>query len=254
MNDLTMYMVTHTPVDYVPKGRTPIFVGTGDNKYNYITDCSGDNIAEKNKNYCELTALYWIWKNDCSSKYVSIEHYRRFFMKKNALLPHICKQDDIKKILQSYDVAVSQKSRYGISNEEYYRQRHYESDMNMVREAIERLHPDYIESFDNMMKSFQLSMFNMIAIDKKKFDEYCEWLFSILFDVEKKIKLDGRTKYQQRVFGFLSERLMDVWINKNSLAVYQTPIYRYDPNPIRAFLMSEKSRIPSTFTPTSERR
>ena len=104
------------------------------------------------------------------------------------------------------------------------------------------------------MLTLSFIMFNMIAIDKEKFDAYCEWLFSILFDVEKKIKLDGRTKYQQRVFGFLSERLMDVWINKNNLVVYQTPIYRYDPNPIRAFLMSEKSKIPSTFTPISERR
>lgn len=34
-----------------------------------ITDCSGDNISVKNREYCELTALYWVWKN-VRSEYV----------------------------------------------------------------------------------------------------------------------------------------------------------------------------------------
>jgi len=68
----TMYEVTHKPVEIVPNGRTPLFVGTGDNAKKYICDSNGDNISSKNKYYCELTAYYWIWKND-RSDYVSIE-------------------------------------------------------------------------------------------------------------------------------------------------------------------------------------
>ena len=90
-----MYMVTHKPVDFIPEGRTPIFVGNGDNIRDYLRDNTGDNISEKNPYYCELTAMYWIWKNDSSSKYISIEHYRRFFMDPNALVPKVCPKEKI---------------------------------------------------------------------------------------------------------------------------------------------------------------
>ena len=76
---MSMYMVTHKTVNFIPDERTPIFVGKGQNKKNYLSDNIGINISNKNKNYSELTALYWIWKNDKSSSYVSIEHYRRFY-------------------------------------------------------------------------------------------------------------------------------------------------------------------------------
>ena len=70
MKNITMYMVTHKSVDFVPEDRTPIFVGKGNNSDNYISDNTGENISDKNSNYCELTALYWIWKNDKKSEYI----------------------------------------------------------------------------------------------------------------------------------------------------------------------------------------
>ena len=57
MNKLTMYVVTHKEIGDIPSGRTPIFVGNGKNLNNYLRDITGDNISEKNKNFCELTAM-----------------------------------------------------------------------------------------------------------------------------------------------------------------------------------------------------
>lgn len=254
MNDMTMYMITHKPVEFVPDDRTPIFVGKGNNLHKYISDNTGDNISEKNSNYCELTALYWMWKNDKSSNYISIEHYRRFFIRKWSLFPIVCSKKTMLNILNRYDVVTSSLSLFGISNCEYYRQRHYESDMNEVKKAIMKFCPDYIESFESVMADDKLPMFNMFALNKELFDAYCEWLFGILFYVESRIDLNGRTDYQKRVFGFLSERLMEVWIRKNKLKVYRTPVYRYDENTIKAVLRSVKDRIPKRFTPTTPRR
>ena len=63
-------------------------------------------------------------------------------------------------------------------------------------------------------------------------DCYCEWLFNILFECEKRINILDRDDYQKRVFGFLSERLFNVWVTKNQLKVYYAPVYQSGDVPI----------------------
>lgn len=253
MNGLTMYMVTHKVVNYIPVGRTPIFVGNGNNNANYISDATGDNISNRNKNYCELTALYWIWKNDKNSDFVSIEHYRRFFMKKSNIFPVIYRDTEIKKLLEKKDIITSRFYDYGPTIREYYRGWHYEKDLNAVEKAIKQLYPEYSNTFTEVMDSHRIPMFNMLATSKENFNRYCEWLFNILFMASKEIDLTGRTDFQQRAYGFLSERIMEVWIRYNNLTVYRTPIYYLQDNHLKSILVSEKRRIPTTFTPNIPR-
>lgn len=79
-------------------------------------------------------------------------------------------------------------------------------------------------AYDNAMNCHSLFPYNMLIASSGVFDAYCEWLFPILFRLEQQISLEGRDVYQRRVFGFLSERLMDVWVRANSVKVLETPV------------------------------
>ncbi len=254
MKDITMYMVTHKPMDNIPNGRTPIMVGGGNNEGGYLMDNTGDNIAIKNANFCELTAIYWIWKNDKTSAFVSIEHYRRFLMKPYCIYPKILTPEGLMRWLKDNDVILSKRVVYGMSLLEYYRRWHYESDLELVREAIGKNSPEYLENYDQFINHNECSMFNIMAIKKAEYDKYCEWLFEILSFVESRVDLSKRTNYQKRVYGFLAERLLNVWVIHNRLKVKELPVYYLQDCKVKSFLVTTKRRMPRVVTPSVPRR
>lgn len=238
MKKITMYEVTHKDRIYIPKDRKAIFVGHGLNESNYLRDNTGDNIAEKNENYCELTALYWIWKNDSESENVSIEHYRRFFM--NPVFPRICSSKKILNYLQQYDVVATRLYTFRETVRSYYAEKHVHSDLDIIGQIIDGKCPEYLDAYDKVINGTTSCMCNMAAMKKELFDRYCEWLFGILFELEKMIDISERDAYQKRVYGFLSERLFNVWLEKNNLKVKHVPIYYLEDTKIVSVLKSAK--------------
>ena len=236
--NMIMYMVTHKDVNVIPKGRRPIFVGDGSNSKLFQRDNTGDNIALKNKNYCELTAMYWIWKNEKKAKYVSLEHYRRFFLKPGTL--KIINNQELLDILTENDVVTSRLFYFQNSVYDYYCRNHIKSDLDAVKQVIDKKYPEYSKAYTTIMAGNRTAMLNMCAMSKEKFDLYCSWLFDILFTVEEKINLSNRNAYQQRVLGFLSERLLDVWLLHNEINAMRLPIYYLDSNKIISILKTIK--------------
>lgn len=116
METITLYVVTHKDMESSLPERT--YIGVGSNKkINKVTlyDDTGDNIALKNPYFCELTALYWIWKND-KSDIVGLEHYRRQFVTGNILLD----KKSILAYLNKYDVIVPRAIRFLDSVYQHY--------------------------------------------------------------------------------------------------------------------------------------
>ena len=100
---------------------------------------------------------------------------------------------------------------------EQYAEKHIVTDMDLVREILQKISPDDIPAFDAVMEQHSMYAFNMFCMRKPLFDSYCAWLFPVLFALEKRIDYKERDGYQKRVFGFLSERLFNVWIYRMHL-------------------------------------
>ena len=206
----------------------PLHVGReGKQNLGYIGDNTGENISAKNANYCELTGLYWAWKNtDC--EYIGLCHYRRYFSKKSVgkdKKAAILHKDDYEKLLQRYDVLLPTKRNYYIETvRSQYEHAHNKRDLDEVGKIVKELYPEYSEAFTKVMNRTKLHILNMFVMKKEKFDEYCQWLFDILFELEKRIDISNYNQYEARVFGFLSERLFNVWLERQELDCCEVPV------------------------------
>ena len=223
-----IYIATHKKFN-VPNlnGYCALQVGAeGKEKYGYLRDNIGNHISGKNANYCELTGLYWIWKNTDDS-YKGLVHYRRYFGRNNLSnkISDICSYEYLLNCLKSVDIV--------LPYVEYFKQNAKEEILlhccteeifDKLRQIIETKHPDYIETYDRYFNENKASLFNMLFCKREIFDAYCEWLFSILFVLEKQVNLAKLNTYQQRLYGFLSERLLNVWVIKNKLVVKHLPV------------------------------
>lgn len=192
----------------------------------YLRDDTGDNISFKNNSYCELTGLYWIWKN-VDDDIIGLCHYRRYFVTLYGKIMNILwhkssgfyNKKNISKKLQKCDIIVHNYTFFRTSVKQQYTQGHYLSDLIELEKIIYNYYYEYYSAFKHVMNGHKVRLLNMFIIKKEYLDKYCEWLFTILEILEKKIDICKYDSYQKRVFGFLAERLLDVWIYKNKLKV-----------------------------------
>ena len=95
------------------------------------------------------------------------------------------------------------------------RDSHNIEDYKKLRNIIEKNTPEYLDAFDKISKRRYFYNFNMFIMDKKLFNEYAKWVFFILEELEKQVDISNYNDYNKRIYGFLSERLFNVWIEKH---------------------------------------
>lgn len=202
----------------------PVHVGAeGKELIGFVGDNTGENISAKNPNYCELTAVYWGWKNlDC--EYIGLAHYRRHFSaKKKGSKPmdSVLTKSEATEILENYDVILPKRRNYYIETlESHFNHVKFtkDSDLPMLRAAIEKISPEYTPVFDSNIKKTGGHMFNMFIMKKDLADKYCEWLFAILKELESTIDLsEDFHPARRRMLGYLAEFMVDIWIEKNGI-------------------------------------
>lgn len=201
----------------------PLHVG-GEGKENigFVKDNTGDNISTKNPYFCELTGLYWAWKN-LSSDYIGLVHYRRYFSNKSTLFQNedkkfqrVLNREEVEKLLDKNDIILTKPRNYYIENVyDHYKHTMYIEPLDIAGEIIQEKYPKYHKEFENLKKTSKLHAFNMFIMKKEYLDEYCKWLFDILFELEKRVDFSKYDDFHARFFGRVSERLLDVWMKTN---------------------------------------
>ena len=186
----------------------------------YQGDDSGENISLKNANYCELTCLYWAWKN-LDADVVGLRHYRRYFAgKRKSRDPweRILTEAEASALLEKAPLVLPKKRNYWIeTGYSQYIHAHHEEDLTVTRAILEEAYPDYVAAFDFTLKRTLGHRFNMFLMKRELLDSYCSWLFDVLGRLEERLDITGYSDYDKRVFGFVAERLLDVWVETNRI-------------------------------------
>lgn len=183
-------------------------------------DNTGDNISEKNDSYCELTGIYWAYKNN-EYEYFGTAHYRRylmngFFSGKN--LDNVLNEEKIEKLLSKYDILVPSKIVMIIHTNYYHYVIHHKREaLDITEEIIKTDYPSFYKSYKKVMRRVWGHYFNMFVTRKDLAQDYLDWLFELLGKVESRIDLDEYVGQDKRVFGYIAELMLDTYIDAKKL-------------------------------------
>ncbi|MBQ7863576.1 MAG: DUF4422 domain-containing protein [Lachnospiraceae bacterium] len=196
----------------------------------WVGDNTGEHISSKNPNYCELTALYWAWKN-LDADVIGLSHYRRHFaMHKPGFFcknkfPFVLKSTDVESLLKTTSVLLPKPRNYFIeTNYSQFVHAHPAESLELTKHIIKAKYPEYTTYIEPVMNRTTAHRFNMLIMKKDIFDQYCSWLFDILFELEHQLDISSYDAYNQRIFGFISERLLDVFIEANHIEYKELPV------------------------------
>lgn|SRR5574344_657269 len=221
----------------------PIHVGKAlsDKNLGIQGDDSGDNISSKNQSFCELTGMYWAWRNLKDVDVIGLCHYRRYFDFHNQGrfgFPHtVFSSSSFDKIDFSIPDSIIEKALKGtvvMTEARNYRQNlianysweHISDDLRILQDIFKTTQPVYMQKafFKVMWQNNKLMHYNMFIMSWQNFNRYCTWLFNILNQVEARVDISKYNAVQRRIYGYMAERLLNVWMVAEQKKILQKPV------------------------------
>jgi hypothetical protein len=201
-------------------------------------DNTGDNISAENRYWSEITGLYWAWKNFEKTKYVGLCSYRRFFNLKESSEPlsivdaasarsELEKIDymSVVKIFEENDIILPVAYKYPWSIRRVCSKNYNDQDFSILERYIMQHESEYYEDYKYFMyNSNKMIGHNMFIMRWDDFQDYCAWVFGILIPLSKEIDPTNYPINQVRVFGYMHELLLSVYIRKRKMKSYSSQI------------------------------
>ena len=219
----------------------PIQVGAVNSSEHFegmLWDDTGDNISKKNRSYGEMSAQYWAWKND-DADYYGFFHYRRFMSFSERHFPTNDFEDvemeyltwanvekleltkgRMRNVINKYDFIVTtpvklRKLHYTFKNnyDQYVNANYqYKEDLEELLKIIKEKSPHLYGQAQRYFYKLPYGYFcNMFIMKKELFHEYCEWVFPILDEFEKRVDYSKYSIDGERICGYLGERLLGIF-------------------------------------------
>ena len=238
--DITIGVATHKP--YQMPGDPmylPLHVGAAlhpDVCQDMQGDDEGDNISEKNPYYCELTGLYWLWKN-CGSRYKGIAHYRRHLGSPDAKrrrssdpFERLVTADELLPMLEKTGIVIAKRRMYYIETVyDHYSHTFEGCQFDLCREVLVDMKPEYVAAWDRLMQGKGAHIFNMFVMREDLFDQYCKYMFEVLGELERRHEPAQYDAFGARYLGRVSERLLDPWLEVNGYSYEELPVVSPEP-------------------------
>ena len=239
---MKIYVITHKKFKSVVSQDIYITLLVGADLHtgeeSYLKDNSiKPNISYKNNNFCELTGAYWVW-HAVAEDIVGLCHYRRYFCRTKRLFRQrfILKEKTIRRILSVYDIILPSKGHYEYNDKTskaFFAEKHDAIIWEQCKQIISSESPEFLPDFEWFEEETTGYCYNMLISRKEIFDAYHGWLFSILFRLEANVDLSQCNDYNNRMYGFLSERLLNVWVRHYRLRIREMPVYNTDSGGLR---------------------
>jgi Domain of unknown function (DUF4422) len=201
-------------------------------------DDTGDNISARNSYWSEITGLYWAWKNMEPADYVGLCSYRRFFNFKSPtkgpvqIIP-LSRGSEVEAIdmstvvglLERYDIIVPEPYTYAYSIRRVCSMNYVDRDFDLLEQLVYEVSPEYGPAYRHIFyETNKMIGHNMFILPWDRFQEYCKWVFSILLRLEMIIDPSCYPIRQVRVFGYMHEILLGVFIEHHQLKQYHSQI------------------------------
>ncbi|VVE54534.1 hypothetical protein PIN31009_04894 [Pandoraea iniqua] len=202
-------------------------------------DDVGDNISSRNQFWSEITGIYWAWKHLPKVPYIGVCSYRRFFnFDFGSSKPiEIISLPEGQKFIDNYtlpsahelfkdaDIITPVPYTYAYSIARVCSMNYNDADFEILESVVGEKYPDYMDSYrDHMYENNKMIGHNMFIMSWENFTRYCEWVFDILLEVERRIDPTNYPIHQIRVFGYMHELLLEIYIKKNKLRTKTSPL------------------------------
>lgn len=200
-----------------------------------LHDDTGDNISQKNKSYCELTAQYWAWKN-LDADYYGFFHYRRYmsfgkvyplkngqknvrrwtpYVEQESLLddlsPYRLDEASMREVIEANDVVTVLSEHMDVTAYKQFCQFHDRKLFDLALETMYELHPEFRDATGQYLASRYIYFLNMFIMKKEFFHAYAGWLFPILEEFERRADFHDLNEAETRITGYIAERLFGIY-------------------------------------------
>lgn len=202
-------------------------------------DDTGDNISEKNGSYCELTAMYWAWKNlPKDVDIVGLCHYRRYFD-----LDNKDPKGHIQKLLNKKDLIALPFQPREFSNIDRLAQLTCFEDATLFVELLTESFPQWKPIIGKYFyKDNYASICNMMIMPRNLFNEYCAFMFPFLEKLEMTLLHTEYSRIQRRI-GYFAELLLGFWIHATNRSY--TPLFydSYDESLLKRIIRNLRQNV-----------